>query len=145
MTLEGASVIHASRHYERAGLRPQAFRAAMTGAREASRISARQEAYELYQRAITNMPAGLPVGEQAELYERFADSAGAIERNADCATAATRARELYLEAGRPLDAAGMLVSLSAVLSRDGAPSDELRAYVDRALDEIADLRATPAE
>ena len=31
MTLEGASVIHASRHYERAGLRSQAFRAAMAG------------------------------------------------------------------------------------------------------------------
>ena len=70
MALEGASVIHASRHYERAGLRPQAFRAALTGAEEASRISARQEAYELYQRAIANMPADLPIGEQAELYER---------------------------------------------------------------------------
>ena len=108
MTLEGASVIHASRHYERAGLRSQAFRAAMTGATEASRISARHEAYELYRRAIDNMPPDVPVGEQAELYERFTDAAAAIERNEDSVAAATRARELYQLAGRPLGAAGML-------------------------------------
>jgi DNA-binding CsgD family transcriptional regulator len=143
MSLEGASVIHASRHYERAGLRPQAFRTSMTAAREASRISARQEAYELYQRAIANMPADLPVGEQAELYERFSDAAGAIERNEDCATAATRARELYLEAGRPIDAAGMLISMSLFKTRNGSPSSELRAYIDQGLDEIAGLPATP--
>ncbi len=41
----------------------------MTAAGEASRISARQEAYELYQRAIANMPHDLPLVEQAELYE----------------------------------------------------------------------------
>jgi DNA-binding CsgD family transcriptional regulator len=143
MSLEGASVVHASSHYERAGLRPQAFRAALTGAREASRISARQEACELYQRAIANMPGDLPVGERAELYERFADSAGAIERNEECAAAASRARELYLEAGRPLDAAGMLISMSTLAARDGAPTDEMRSYADRALGEIADLPATP--
>lgn len=143
MSLEGASVIHASRHYERAGLRPQAFRTSMIAAREASRISARQEAYELYQRAIANMPPDLPVGEQAELYERFSDAAAAIERNEDCATAATRARELYLEAGRLLEAAGMLISMSLLKIRDGSPSRELRAYIDQGLEETADLPATP--
>jgi DNA-binding CsgD family transcriptional regulator len=142
MSLEGASVIHASRHYERAGLRPQAFRTSMSAAREASRISARQEAYELYQRAIANMPADLPLGEQAELYERFSDAAAAIERNEDCARAATRARELYLAAGRPLDAAGMLSSMSIVKTRDGSPSKELRAYIDQGLDETTNLPAT---
>jgi DNA-binding CsgD family transcriptional regulator len=143
MNLEASSIVHASRHYDRAGLRPQAFRSSLTAAGEASRISARQEAFELYQRAIANMPHDLPVGEQAELYERFADSAGAIERNEECVAAATRARELYLEAGRPLDAAGMLVSMSVQASRDGAPNEELRAYADRALDEIAGLSVTP--
>ncbi|MEX1170286.1 MAG: AAA family ATPase [Chloroflexota bacterium] len=142
MTLEASSIIHASRHYERAGLRAQAFRAAKAAAEAASRISARQEAYELYHRAIDNMPSDLPLGEQAELYERFADSAGAIERNEECAAAATRARELYLEAGRPLDAAGMLMSMSMLAGRGGAPTDEMRANVDRALDEIAALPVT---
>jgi DNA-binding CsgD family transcriptional regulator/tetratricopeptide (TPR) repeat protein len=143
MSLEASSVVHASRHYERAGLRPQAFRASLTAAGEASRISARQEAFELYQRAIANMPADLPIEEQAQLYERFSDAAGAIERNDDCLTAATRARELYLRAGCPLDAAGMLILMSTMAARDGAPTEEMRAYADRALDEIADLPATP--
>ena len=143
MTLEGANVIHASRHYERAGLRPQAFRAAMTGAGEASRISARHEAYELYRRAIDNMPVDLPVGEQAELHEKFADAAGAIERNEECTAAATRARALYQEAGRPLDAAGMLISMSVLAARDGAPKDEVLSFAERALDEIAGLPVSP--
>ncbi|MBI3746277.1 MAG: AAA family ATPase [Chloroflexi bacterium] len=143
MTLEGASIVHASRHYERAGLRPQAFRSAMTGAREASRISARQEAFELYERAIANMPADLAVAEQAELYERFAEAAGAIERNEESAGAAAKARELYLRECRPLDAAGMLALVSILPARDGTPSAELAGFVEQAFDEIADLPATP--
>ena len=139
MTLEGASVIHASRHYERAGLRSQAFRAAMAGATEASRVSARHEAYELYRRATENMPPDVPVGEQAELYERFSDAAAAIERNEDSEAAATRARELYQLAGRPLGAAGMLLAMSIQAGRDGAPQAESRAFTKRALDEIDDL------
>jgi DNA-binding CsgD family transcriptional regulator/tetratricopeptide (TPR) repeat protein len=143
MTLEASSIVHASRHYERAGLRLEAFQASLAAARDASGISARQEAFELYQRAIANMPADLPIGEQAELYERFSDSAAAIERNEECVAAATRARELYLQAGRPLEAAGMLIGMSTLAARGGAPAEEVRAYPDRALGEIADLPATP--
>src|SRR6185312_7756215 len=61
MNLEASNIMHASRHYERAGLRPQAFQTSLTAAREASRISARHEAFELYQRAVANMPADLPM------------------------------------------------------------------------------------
>jgi DNA-binding CsgD family transcriptional regulator len=143
MTLEASSIVHASRHYERAGLRPQAFQASLTAAGEASRISARQEAFELYERAIANMPSDLPIGEQAELYERFSDAAGAIERNEECVAAASRARELYLKSGRPLEAAGMLIAMSVLPARDGAPTGEVRAYAERALAEIADLPETP--
>ena len=111
MSLDGASVIHASRHYERAGLRPQAFRASMTARQEASRISARHEAFELYQRAIENMPADLPVAEQAELYERFSGRRGRDRtQRASAAAAAEARRELYLAAGRPLKAASQLIS-----------------------------------
>ena len=133
MALEGAHLIHASRHFERAGLQGQAHRAALTAAAEASRISARHEAYELYRRAIDNMPPDLPVAEQAELHERFADAAGAIEHNAECVEAATRARELYLAAGRPLDAAGLLISMSTVAARDGAPHGQLAGFAERGL------------
>ena len=101
-SLEASSVVHAARHYERAGLRPQAFRASMTAAREASRISARHEAFELYQRAIDNMPADLPVAEQAELYERYADAAGAIEHNDEAAAAPAPASSTSRPAGRSM-------------------------------------------
>ena len=145
MSLEASSIVHASRHYERAGLRPQAFRAAMAAANEASRISARQEAYELYQRAIANMPADLPIAAQAELYERFAEAASAIERNEDCVTAATQARRLYIEAGRPLEAAGMLLSMSVLAARGGAPHEERDDFTARAIEEIGALPATPEQ
>jgi DNA-binding CsgD family transcriptional regulator len=143
MSLESSNIVHVSRHYEAAGLRPQAFRASMTAANEANRISARQEAYELYQRAIANMPPDLPVVEQAELYERFSDSASAIERNEDCVRAATRARQLYLEAGRPLEAAAMLTSMAVLSIRGGAPHEEMESFTRRALEEISGLPVSP--
>ena len=74
---------------------------------------------------------------------RYAAAAEAIEQNEDLVTAATRARELYLEAGRPLDAAGQLLNLFSVAFRHGEPTEKLRAYVDQVLAEIADLPATP--
>jgi DNA-binding CsgD family transcriptional regulator/tetratricopeptide (TPR) repeat protein len=143
MGLEASSVVHASRHYEQAGLRSQAYRASLSAAGDASRVSARQEAYELYQRAIANMPIDLPVGEQAQLFESYADAAGAVEQNEDLKTAATRARELYLEAGRPLDAASQLLSLFSVALRHGEPTENVRAYLHQALAEISDLPETP--
>ena len=142
MTLEASSVVHASRHYERAGLRSQAFRTSMTAAGEASRISARQEAYELYQRAIANMPEGLPLMERAELYNRFAEAAGAIEQNVDMEAAADRARELYLEAGRPLEAADTLLTKFSSALRRGEPNENLRVYTDQLRTEIENLPAT---
>jgi len=142
MNLEASSIVHASRHYERAGLRPQAFRASMAAATEASRISARQEAYELFQRAIENMPPDLGLAEQADLYSRYADAAGAIERNEDCVAAATHARELYQQAGRPLDAAAMLMSMSVNAARGAASNEELRAFSEQALAELAEQPVT---
>jgi DNA-binding CsgD family transcriptional regulator/tetratricopeptide (TPR) repeat protein len=139
MTLEASSIVHASRHYEQAGLRPQAYGAALTAARDASRISARQEAYELYQRAIANMPADLPLVEQADLHAQLADAAAAIEHNEDCVRAGTRARELYLQAGRPIEAAVQLTSMSMLAARGGAPNGELHDYTQRALDELEAL------
>jgi DNA-binding CsgD family transcriptional regulator len=142
MALEGSNIVHASRHFERAGLRTQAYRTALTAARDANRISARHEAYELFRRAIDNMPPDLPAADQAELHERFADAAGAIEHNEECVESSTRARELYLAADRPLDAAGLLISMSTVAARDGAPHAELAAFPERGLAEIADLPPT---
>jgi DNA-binding CsgD family transcriptional regulator len=142
MGLEASSVVHASRHYERAGLRTQAFASSLQAAREASRISARQEAYELFERSIANMPADLPIVEQAELYGSLADSASAIELNQEARMAAMRARELYLKAGLPLDAAAMLVTIASLDGREGAPTAQVSAHLNRALDEIGPQPAT---
>jgi DNA-binding CsgD family transcriptional regulator len=142
MDLAASSIVHASRHYELAGLRPQAFRTSIEAAAEASRISARQEAYELYQRAIANMPHDLPAAEQADLYARFSGAAAAIELNEDAARGATKARELYRAAGRPLEAAEMLLAMVTEPARDGAPSDEVRSYADRAMREVLALPVT---
>lgn len=142
MTLEASSVVHASRHYEAAGLRSQAFRTSLAAATEASRISARQEAYELYQRAIANMPDDLPVLERAQLHEQFANAAGAIEHNEDAEMAAIRSRQLYLEAGRPIDAAAQLLWISSAGYRRGDPAESVQRYLDQALAEIADLPAS---
>jgi DNA-binding CsgD family transcriptional regulator len=136
MTLEASNVVHASRHYERAGLRPEAYQTSLSAAREASRISARHEAYELYERAAANMPSDLPILEQAELFARLSEAAGAVERNEECAAAAVRARELYQQAGRPLEAAEMLVMTSVLASRDGSPASVYVGILDRAMAEV---------
>jgi DNA-binding CsgD family transcriptional regulator len=142
MNLEASNVVHASRHYERAGLRPQAFRTSLTAAREASRISARHEAFELYQRAVANMPADLPIEEQADLYARYGEAANAIERNDEAVAAANRARELYLEAAMPVQAADMLLLASTGPARDGSPTERVHALTEQALAELDALPPT---
>ena len=99
--LEGASEIHASVHYERAGLRRQAFDAALTGAREAARLSARREAFELYRRAVDNMPADLDLLERASILDACADQAVSIEEHEIAEPMARQAALAYREAGAP--------------------------------------------
>lgn len=134
--LEGQSEIHASVHFERAGLRSQAFRTALAGAQAASRMSGRREAFELYRRAIDNMPDDLPTIEQADLYAQFSNAAMAIERNEEGERAGRIARERYLAAGRPLQAAELLVSSSVTSGREGEPVEERLAQIAQAIVEI---------
>ncbi|MBI3748857.1 MAG: AAA family ATPase [Chloroflexi bacterium] len=139
MSLQNASVIHASLHYERAGLRPQAFRASLAGASEAGRVSARHEAFELYQRAIANMPEDLSIDEQADLYARYGEAAAAIEHNEEASEAGRHARELYLRASKPLLAAEMLVLMAVLPGRNGSPSGHVAGLTEQALAEVAEL------
>ena len=136
MTLEASSVVHASRHYDRAGLRPEAFRTSMTAAQEASRISARHEAFELYERAVANMPADLTIGEQADLLAAYSGAAMAIERNEESVAAARRARDLYLQAGKLVEAADMLGMTAAGPARDGSPGSQVLAIHRQVLAEL---------
>ncbi|HEU4921125.1 MAG TPA: AAA family ATPase, partial [Candidatus Limnocylindrales bacterium] len=104
-TLIGATEIHTSLHFERAGLRAQAYRTAVAGARGASAISSRREAFELYGRAVANLPDGLSTIELAELYDAYSVAAFAIDDMPASVETATLARHYYLESGRPIEAA----------------------------------------
>src|SRR6476661_2811988 len=65
--LEGQSEIHSSLHFERAGLGQRAFETALSGARDAARLSAHREAFELYRRAVRHFPKGLAAAERATI------------------------------------------------------------------------------
>ncbi len=144
MSLEASSIIHASRHYERAGLRAQAYQASMTGAEEAGRISARRESWELYRRALDNMPPDLSADERAELYRGFSDAASAIERMDDSIAAAHEARRWFLEAGRSADAAEMLVNVASGERKNGISSiDERRVLMAQGLAELEGAASSP--
>ena len=119
--LEGASEIHASVHYERAGLRNEAFEAAMAGAHEAARLSARREAFELYRRAVDNMPDDLPAAERAAILEEYGDTAGDIEEHEVCIRMAHEAAALYRSAGMPVQAISALGNVFGIWRREGRP------------------------
>ena len=110
--LEGASEIHASVHFERAGLRTQAFRTALAGARAAAQLSSRREAYQLYRRALDNLPANPSPEEHARLLEAYADEAMAVDANDLAEQAYLAAGEAYRAAGLTLEAAFVVGSLA---------------------------------
>ncbi len=141
--LEGASEIHASAHYERAGLRDEAFRTALSGARSAAPLSAHGEAFELYRRAVDNMPATLDPVEQGALFEAYSVEAAAIEMHEAAEKAARLARDCYLEAGRPIDAARQLEALAGVTRREARPIQVRMELVARGLAELEPLPLTP--
>ncbi len=141
--LVGSSEVHASVHFERAGLRAQAYRTALAGARAASAVSSRREAFELYGRAVANLPEDLEPDELAILYEGYCEAAMAIDDVAVIEETARLARRHFLEAGRPLDAANMLVVLSASARRDVRPAVDRRELLAQADAELGALPVTP--
>lgn len=141
--LVGASEIHASVHFERAGMRAQAYRAALAGARAAAAISSRHEAFELYRRAIANLPRDLGASDLGDLYREYADAALAVDDVPVIEDAATLSRQYYLEAGRPVDSAQALATLATSARRDVRPRSERKALLDQADAELAPLPTSP--
>ncbi len=141
--LIGASEVHASVHFERAGLRPQAFRTALAGARAAAAVSSRFEAFELYRRAIANLPPESTAAERAAAYAELCGAAFAIDDVETIELAAKSAREAYLEAGDPLSAASLLTSLAGNARRDVRPRSERIALLDQAQTELDALPPSP--
>ena len=139
--LEGASVIHASVHYERAGLRRQAFQAAVAGARDAARLSAHREAFELYRRAVANTPDDFDDGDRGALLDAYAVEAMAIEENEVAERIFRDARAAYLDAGRPASAAEMLVGVLHVWHREVRSIEDRSDLAAALLDELDALPA----
>lgn len=137
--LEGASEIHASAHFERAGLREEAYRAALAGAREASRLSSRRESFELYRRAGANLPPGVPAVEVARLFEAYCEAARAVEELGAADDAARRARQEFLTAGLPIEAARMFLTFVSLACRELRPMADRLALTTEALDELSAL------
>jgi DNA-binding CsgD family transcriptional regulator len=138
-TLVGAVEIHASLHYERAGLNELAFKAAKAGGDEAARLSAHRESFELYRRAIANMPNDLSDLERARLLERCMTQAGAIEENAIAEELTWAARAAYQAAGIPAQATLLLVYILTFWRRNGRPVSERRALIEQAEAELAEV------
>jgi DNA-binding CsgD family transcriptional regulator len=141
--LEGASEIHASVHFERAGLREDAFRAALAGAKAAGALVSRFEEFELYRRAIANIPAGLTPSELGDLYMAYGIAAFSVDDVPAIEDALTRARRYFIEAGRPIDAAAALVDLAGHARRDVRPRSERTALLEEAEAELSAQPASP--
>ncbi len=141
--LEGASEIHASLHYERARMPVQAFGSALKGARMAARLSSHREAFDLYRRAVDNMPADLPLAEQAEILGAFSVEAAANEEIDACEWAAGEARKRYARAGDPIGAAGQLVTLAWMARRSARPVGARLGAITSALAEVDLLPSGP--
>jgi DNA-binding CsgD family transcriptional regulator len=143
--LEGWSQIHASVHYERAGMREQAFRSAVESARAAAEISSHREAADLYRRAVDNMPDEVPVTEQAAVFAALAEESLAIDEIEAASQAAREARSRYLAAGDTVAAALQSSQLINVHRRDARPVSERREEIVRALADVAGCTGPEAD
>ncbi len=138
--LEGASTIHASMHFERAGMTAEAFRTALEAGEHAMRLASHREAFVLLRRAVDNMPASLPDAERARILLLFADANGNIDSNASSAELSIRAGELARRAGNEHVALEASFNLLECARREGTSITTRR---DRARNFINDVEATP--
>ncbi len=141
--LEGASEIHASVHYERAGMRREAFDAALAGARNASKLAAHREAFELYRRAVDNLPADLEPDARAVIIEAYSDEALAIEENEIAERTALEAAALFRAIGRPAKAIECSATATGVWRRQGRPMSERLAAMRELMVELETLPDDP--
>jgi DNA-binding CsgD family transcriptional regulator len=137
--IAGASEVHASVHFERAGLREDAFRAALAGAKAAGAMVSRFEEFELYRRAIANIPDGLSASELGDLYMAYCNAGFSVDDVAAIQQGATLARRYFLDADRPIDAAGAVITLAAAARRDVRPRSERVALLEQAESELTAL------
>ena len=140
--LEGASEVHSSVHYERAGLDRQAFEAALAGAKDAARLSARTESYDLYRRAVDHMPTDLDPAARAEILEGFGEAAESIEENEVAEAAWIESAALWRQAGLPRRA---LLVLDRVVSIWGRLERPVSVRLAKAMELWEEAIALPAD
>jgi DNA-binding CsgD family transcriptional regulator len=138
--LEGASSIHASVHFERAGMSEEAFRTALAAAKQAMAMSSHREAFELMRRAVDNIPAALPDSDRVRILLLYSDAAGNVDRNALSAEIATRAREIALRIGDQLSAIEALGNMAGMARREG---ESLTSRRDQAMQMANEIEAAP--
>lgn len=142
--LEGQSEIHSSLHYERAGLKRLAFETAISGARDAARLSAHREAFDLYRRAVDNLPDDIPSAGRGQILFEYSIEAGAIEQNELSEQAAMDAAVAFRDAGEPLRAiTAMTEGALTTMRRDARPVSERIAFEDSLWAELERLRDRP--
>jgi DNA-binding CsgD family transcriptional regulator/tetratricopeptide (TPR) repeat protein len=127
-------------HFERAGQRQDAFRAAVSAADAAMELSSPTEARELYACALRTAAPDLDPATRARILEGFGASAAATDDNKGAADAFEGAREAYLVAGQPLAAAAVVGPLVAARHLLG---DDLEARAERLRAALQEIPAAP--
>lgn len=128
-------------HFERAGRRDDAFRAALAAADSAAALSSQTEARELYACALRMAAADLDAGARARILEALGTSAAATDDNAAAADAFAAAREAYLAADQPLAAAAVVGPLVAARHLLG---DDLDARAERLRAALREIPVAPS-
>ena len=136
-----SSDMHVSLHFERAGLREQAFTTAVAGARSAAHLSSHREAYQLYVRALENLPQAIDAAEHARLMRDFGREAGAVDENDAAEAAYAEAAAAFKVAGLPAKSALALADQAEVQGRLGRTVAERVALVELAMRELDDADA----
>lgn len=137
--LPGAGDAFRSEHFERAGRGDDAFTAAVAAARAAVQWSAHREAAALYQRALRNLPTDLAPADHARLLQAYAVELAALDENEPSAEAYTAARERWLAASRPVEAAAVVAPLVSVRHLLGDDLETRVGALESALAELEDL------
>jgi DNA-binding CsgD family transcriptional regulator len=127
-------------HFERAGQREDAFRAAVAAADAATALSSHTEARELYACALRTAATDLDEATHARILERFGASAAATDDNESAADAFEKAGDAYRAAGRPLAAAAVVGPLVAARHLLG---DGLEARAERLRGALQEISAPP--
>ncbi len=122
--LIGQSDIHASAHFERAGMHREAYEAALSGAREAASVSLHREAHELYRRVVSNMPADIGASERGAILEAAQTEAIAIVETASASEFGRQAAIAYRSAGESTNAIRVIMASETMTRRDGRPASE---------------------